>query len=1322
MKKAVLVGLCVIVGAGLLVLWILVGGRTADGLPPRTDSTAQVDRRPAAPDPAPAERTATSPVATPSVARSAVGPDERIPMCRVSCVVLERDSLAAVAGARIALIRSVPNGMQELVELGVTNELGRLDVGVPGRPSQVHQRLVALKEGYAHSLAELDTGSSLAHDPDFEARFLLMHAGSISGAVMDEGGSPVAGARVGGFLVEKSQVALPTGSLFEGKRFAAMAESDVEGRFELPGLPVGASLALPVDATGFPRHRTEPIAVGSQDVVVVLKRGDATLSGIVRDHRGVPMGNLRVFLALPETTTQEDLPGVALPRVVDSATSDNTGRYQFPGLTAGTYRPLVGGAWIPPGEDPSGGLVTLEVGDHREHDLQLPAPATIEGRAVDIATGDGVPGVELLSPHLSQFASDGSQAPWPRTATTEHDGRFRIEAYPDAGRNVRLSYNLPGGWVEVENRWPGTLMVGDVESEGTAHAELSLMRSAMIAGVVLAPDGTSPAAGARIQVTLMPYRSRPQATTDAQGRFLLNVPPEAEVRVNASWREAIASASAKAGAAGSTTEMTIRLALPASIGGRVTAEGKSVEGLRVELFVQEGPRRFGSISETTRPDGHYHFGGVEPGEITVKAHLPPSMLYAAPAPRVLQIAAGETLDNVDFALEMGRLFEGVVTDEAGGAIEGARVDVPIGIPGHGARYGDHHAVTDADGYYAIGGFAAGDPIHSIQVNKEGYFSKVHSLEGERVAGPYNFVLVKKSEVWMAVYAGSPSAPVSRYRYRVQGHMPPGTMWGGVQQRPWLETNDPSGRQRLDIPGGEGRYRVEVMELGVDGSPTGRAGIGDFSLFPNLPTETVEVDVGVGRSLSGRVRTPAGGGLEGVTIGLSVPKTFASRENALEFFGFRAQTDANGEFALHHVPPGEYWISAFREQSVGFQDLIVPATGPVASVEFVVGDSGSLRVYLAAASSMTAGLPAALDYRLEPTGAAHASRELTGKVEVNASGSGTIPEVPFGVYRGFLTLPGGETLEGRDVARLSPLHPESSLSFQSTGSAIVLTGRIRVNDRPWGGDPPLNMRWHWNDNGLIEHLGEGRYRTTIHRAEYPTSTLSLRPIPYSMEITQFTVPPGVTEFEQDFDLTLGDVSVVVLFPEGEAPQPGRVQAQVSHAEGLWATYNPERQAALVSSLPPGKYRFSYRSSDELWLGSKQDVEVRADGRDVVEIEAVPSSELWEVGRWDSSRMGEEPVVLEFDASRWSDGKTMFRLKVLHEEGDGHIEVTRVAVLVNGREIAVSSGSVLAGKSRPVALIAFDYHGDRLEPGGLWKVTFRIERRGEGTSRGQIVAEP
>jgi hypothetical protein len=395
-----------------------------------------------------------------------------------------------VAGAPVLLERLREDLGEEtpatdLVSAGartLTDDDGRyvLDSLEPGR-----SRAAALRPGgrrLAGAFIDLRAGPNrldLIQPPDL----------GVSGRVLDEQGSPVAGARV--FL---------EGSDPEDRWLVVGAE---DGGFHLGGVPDG-DYHLSVLAKGFAQPEPREVQVAGspvQGIELRLRRGGTIVGNLI----GISPEELNGLMILAQEATR---PGtgraapVTRPRRLGLAGAD--GRYRIPDIPPGS--------WKVTGRTAAGrqALASVEVipgSGETALDLHFTSGLTLSGRLLV----DGLPAAATVLATAAEGGGEGGGQ-----ATTGPDGGFRIPELQ------------PGSYLLLvlldERLWP----VRTVELTTDREIPLEIV-TGTLAGRIVGPFG-SPLSGA--QVTLRPrtlgieaFLPSPQVQSDEQGAFeILRIP------------------------------------------------------------------------------------------------------------------------------------------------------------------------------------------------------------------------------------------------------------------------------------------------------------------------------------------------------------------------------------------------------------------------------------------------------------------------------------------------------------------------------------------------------------------------------------------------------------------------------------------------------------------------------------------------------------------------------------------------------------------------------------------------------------------------------
>lgn len=507
--------------------------------------------------------------------------------------------------------------------------------------------------------------------------FSLEPAGTIAGLVVDEAGRPLAGARV----LTLPNPAARTGELAMDEK---VAWTGADGRFALRSLPANRLHSVTASLDGFAPATQPADASSGPPVRFQLGRG-ATAVGRVVDEAGQPVAGAQVVLAPAPVPS---VPDAGLGRL--QAVSDREGRFRIPHVDAGSFGLQVrreGFAPATPGEV----AIPDKAAEADLGTITLARGSVIEGVVVD-SRGKPVAGA-----NVDPEALDG--ASFVQAVTTGLDGRFRFADLPRESR-----FNL---WIDR----PGFVQrqMSEVEAPTPKPLRIALVEARSLRGQVVDPEG-QPVAGAKVALTggieglllgggfAEGSWGSSQATTDADGRFVLDRLPPQEIRieVRAAGFQHRSLAGIRIPEEGEATPVEIRLEPGPYLEGRVLdGQGRPVPRamVRAEGRLQEsGHFSFGG----TRADaeGHYQISGIEPGPHTVTA----SSEAGGPSAQIsVEIRVGP--NRLDLTLPTGTEVSGRVVDSRGLPVAGASVSL-LGLPPTSTSWG-LQATSSADGSFLV---------------------------------------------------------------------------------------------------------------------------------------------------------------------------------------------------------------------------------------------------------------------------------------------------------------------------------------------------------------------------------------------------------------------------------------------------------------------------------------------------------------------------------------------------------------------------------------------------------------------------------------------
>jgi len=162
------------------------------------------------------------------------------------------------------------------------------------------------------------------------------------------------------------------------------------------------------------------------------------------------------------------------------------------------------------------------------------------------------------------------------------------------------------------------------------------------------------------------------------------------------------------------TEINIVLARGGTVAGVVVnTDDEPIKGANIYIMQPSGMLHLGRSIKTDE-EGKFVIRGLPPGTVNLKVTAKD---YRTKIIRDITVVAGETNENVRIVLSKGLCLEGVVVDENGFPIEGARVSASTktGILSP--------QKTDKDGRFSLSGLSANDTV-SILVKARGYIEEV----------------------------------------------------------------------------------------------------------------------------------------------------------------------------------------------------------------------------------------------------------------------------------------------------------------------------------------------------------------------------------------------------------------------------------------------------------------------------------------------------------------------------------------------------------------------------------------------------------------------
>ncbi|MHC4714736.1 MAG: carboxypeptidase regulatory-like domain-containing protein, partial [Planctomycetota bacterium] len=471
-----------------------------------------------------------------------------------------------------------------------TVERSALDLTDPnaGDTSLRVEILVASKKGLAVTWAKL-----FADTPAPETLTLEPPA-TITGVVLDESGSALGGVEVRAIAMrETGDFPNVLGSIEPMTELCVTTGPD--GRFAFDDLPADVAAEFTARAAGravvctVDLNKSRFRYTAGADVRITLPP-EALVEGDVVGPDGKSVAGAKVFI--------HPAARFAGPFSTAAVESDGSGAFRFEGLLPGDYRIYV----IDPGEGfekmtAQPVEVSAEASRTVRANVVLEPAATLQVVVMNLQTSFGIKDANV---HVSPSRND---APFieARSGRTDLDGVVRLTM--PAGAYVIGSVTKEG----YQRQASGTAV--ELKTGETSYAEIELIPTGRIAGVVVDPDG-NPVEGVVVRLKTMRNFSAP---SDAEGRFEIAMtsqsPAPAEYVIARHVERNLAGVAPLSGAAGG---LTVKMLDALTLQGRVIdTEGKPIRGAKVLLCLWLDGMGSSVLDEPLRTDAQ--------GAYTIKA-------------------------------------------------------------------------------------------------------------------------------------------------------------------------------------------------------------------------------------------------------------------------------------------------------------------------------------------------------------------------------------------------------------------------------------------------------------------------------------------------------------------------------------------------------------------------------------------------------------------------------------------------------------------------------------------------------------------------------
>ena len=465
-------------------------------------------------------------------------------------------------------------------------------------------QLAAWADGRARTMQWLQVGPG-----ETAAKITLVAGAPVSGRVVDEGGKPVAGARV--TFHGASDWSQQADARLDG------VDTDARGAFKFAALPAGSfrfAAAHPDYARGSSALITLDGKNEQRDVTITLPAG-AVVRGIVIDQAKIPISGARVRIGISSRRGMIFEP----PR---QAYSDAKGAFELKGLGRRELQAVA--------IHETGASQTVDVdttrGDVNDVKLVLDVTGTIAGIVVD-PHGTPIEGVQVSAgPNFRQQGmADMSQ--------------FRLRGFPqeltDSGGHFTLvglakgSYMIYASRSQVSSRarFMANPDGGTVAETGTKDLKLVLQPEGAVKGKVQLADGSTPAMFT-VQVGFA------QQSFTATDSFVVDALPPRKYEISVrgpTFQTRVVEVDVPPGKTADAGTITVQKGR--TLAGIVVADGQPVAGATVyagrQIFgngtsnaANFGPMGQGTKQDTTDGSGKFSIAGFNAGDLAVVADHP----------------------------------------------------------------------------------------------------------------------------------------------------------------------------------------------------------------------------------------------------------------------------------------------------------------------------------------------------------------------------------------------------------------------------------------------------------------------------------------------------------------------------------------------------------------------------------------------------------------------------------------------------------------------------------------------------------------------------
>lgn len=680
-----------------------------------------------------------------------------------------------------------------------------------------------------------------AQAPVGEVFLVLTPSTTVSGIVVDEGGTPLAGARVTPVAREGRPVSIAVQN-------AHAILSDTNGRFSVAGLRM-ARWHLAVRAEGYAGIVVGPVEFGKDDLRCVLQRVLPT-TGYVLENDGPqqPVAGATVI------ATACDIP----LEPVEVRTGDD-GAFEFTSLPPAPFFLTAASKTLTMVEAPIR-IERLEPypSKQREIHIQLERGAAIQGTVANVDSGPLEGRIVVARANIGHLLVYESQP-------TDASGIYRIGNLPPGEYTVTLKEGLQG--LPFVASPTSTRQVRLATSQLADHVDLTVVLGVTIAGKVVDETG-EPVAGAQVMASAAasddqllghdtPCSNFCAAVSGEDGRFLLTGFANAQdvmVVARTTMRTSKQVGPMPVPEMG-FTDLVLRLELDrtASVAGRVVSRN----GVGVKSSITASPRKqgeawAGSVTSETSPDGSFLLHGLQAGVYDLLLLLGQTN---RPNLRTLTMTEGQHISGMTLVYDQDlQEIGGRVVNEEAAAVQGALVHVQSMGDASGAS--NASVFTTLEGTFRIAALVSGQ--YAMEVSAKGYEPvRIASvIAGEAMQ---DIVLRRPYTVIGRVIDDATNRPVSQFQAALQ----PAGENGSGRLGNYREFSDPDGRFALEWTRDAGTIVVRAAGYVLESRPLGP--IGAWSTEPGLTIALKPSTL----SVKGQVVDMAGNAVPGASVYLEL---------------------------------------------------------------------------------------------------------------------------------------------------------------------------------------------------------------------------------------------------------------------------------------------------------------------------------------------------------------------------------------------------------------------------------------------------------------------